>query len=123
MGGAVAGTKGVMHRHGRLASQWWGLAAPESTPERPIGRIVPLFPKGGEKGHETRHQEGPHQSCGSTWAQIAIIPTNSAIEVSAAASSTKILNMAYSLAGTYEEHCSYFVLRSQANSTISQRNG
>jgi hypothetical protein len=31
---------------GRLASQWWGVAAPESTPEQPIGRVVLLFPKG-----------------------------------------------------------------------------
>jgi hypothetical protein len=50
MGGAVAGTKGthesVMHSPGRLATQWWGVAAPESTPERPIGRVVPLIPKG-----------------------------------------------------------------------------
>jgi hypothetical protein len=105
---------------GRLASQWWGVTLPESTPERPIGRVVPLFPKA-DRGART--QSCGNQSWGMTWAQIAIIPTNNVIDASAAASSTKILNMAYSLARTYEEHCSHFVLGSQAVSAISTRDG
>ncbi|MFK4522352.1 hypothetical protein ABIF90_000333 [Bradyrhizobium japonicum] len=34
----------------RLASQWWGVTASESTPEPRNGRVVPLFPKGMTKG-------------------------------------------------------------------------
>ncbi|TWB55638.1 hypothetical protein FBZ94_107154 [Bradyrhizobium sacchari] len=71
---------------GRLASQWWGVTPRESTPERPIRRVVPLFPN-------RACLELKNQSCGMTWAQIAIIPTNSVMDASAAASSTKILNM------------------------------
>jgi len=40
----VTGTGGILHAPGRLASQWWGVTLPESTPERPIGRVVLLFP-------------------------------------------------------------------------------
>src|SRR6266567_512986 len=85
-------------------------------PPRPGG-----FPQGADKG--PGRLELRDHSCGMTWAQIAIIPTNSAIDVSAAASSTKILNMACSITRTYEEHCSHFVLWSQANSAASKRNG
>ena len=44
-----------------------------------------------------------------SWAQTAIIPTNSAIDASAAASSTKTFNMPASHVRTYEEQCSSYV--------------
>ncbi|KGJ70440.1 hypothetical protein BJA5080_06922 [Bradyrhizobium diazoefficiens SEMIA 5080] len=58
--GTVAGPKGMLRgswrilhpppsRLCRLAAQWWGVAAAESTPERPIGRVVPLFPRRAEE--------------------------------------------------------------------------
>ena len=40
-------------------------------------------------------------NCGNTCAHTAIIPTNSTIEVNAAASSTKIFNIAISLKNIY----------------------
>jgi hypothetical protein len=42
---------------------------------------------------------GPIQSWGISWAQTAIIPTNSVIDASAANSSTKTFNMSASCYG------------------------
>src|SRR6476619_2174796 len=50
--------------------------------EPPIGGSRPAYP-----------QTDGHQSCGITCAQTAIIPTNSVMDASAAASSTNILNI------------------------------
>ena len=49
------------------------------------------------------------QIWGISCAQTAIIPMNSVIDASAAASSTKVFNMPASSIGTYEERCSHFV--------------
>jgi hypothetical protein len=46
------------------------------------------------------------QIWGISCAQTAIIPMNSVIDASAAASSTNVFNMPASKIGTYEEHCS-----------------
>jgi hypothetical protein len=56
------------------------------------------------------------QSWGITCAQTAIIPTKSVSEVSAAASSTNTFSI-FASYGTYEEHCSLFVHRSQVPSS------
>ena len=55
-----------------------------------------LFPKPGTPGVQARAQARP-QSWGITWAQTAIIPTNSVIDASAAASSTNIFNIPASM--------------------------
>ena len=70
----------------------------------------PAFPQPAPHGL-IRRLRPTHQSCGITCAQTAIIPTNSAIDASAAASSTNIRNMIRlpNEMRTYEEHCSFFV--------------
>src|SRR3954453_12613807 len=72
-----------------------------STPNRPHPVPVRLFPK-------TVH------SWGINCAQTAIIPTNSTIDASAAASSTNVFNIAPLPSRTYGEQCSFFVLASSA---------
>jgi len=60
--------------------RWWGLTSMESTRNALVALAVRLFPK---------RRQNWVISC----AQTAIIPTNSAIDVKAAASSTKIRNI------------------------------
>src|SRR6476646_402071 len=74
----------------------------------------PAFPQ--PAGLAGRHAD---QSWGISCAQTAIIPTNSVIDASAAASSTNILNMSDSYdPRTYEEHCSFFVLGVKRSRTL-----
>jgi hypothetical protein len=67
-----------------------------------------------ERGRRPRRPAFPQgdQNAVSSWAQTAIIPTNSAIDVKAAASSTKIRNITTSLVknieGTLFLFCSEF---------------
>jgi hypothetical protein len=55
-----------------------------------VGGIHPAFPQIAGFGPQRPWR---HQSWGINCAQIAIIPTNSTIDASAAASSTKIFNI------------------------------
>lgn len=68
--------------------------------------------------HGGKHPSGRtvyFQSWGITCAQTPIIPTKSVSEISAAASSTNTFSI-FASYGTYEEHCSLFVHKSQAPS-------
>jgi hypothetical protein len=52
---------------------------------------IRLFPRELRKA-ASRRRQARFQSWGMSWAQTAIIPTNSAIDANAAASSTKTFN-------------------------------
>jgi hypothetical protein len=67
--------------------RWWSLTPMESTRNASGALAVRLFPKRG-------------QNCVMSCAQTAIIPTNNAIDVKAAASSTKIRNITTSRSRT-----------------------
>ena len=85
--------------------------------QRPVGASRPAFPQDASPRSIPRRlatarslPPRPIQSWGINCAHTAIIPMNSVIDASAAASSTKIFNIAASLdERTNEEQCSFFV--------------
>jgi hypothetical protein len=84
-----------------------------------IARRNPTSPRWGEVNRVLRPAAIPPklkcaQSWGITCAQIAIIPTNNVIDASAAASSTKIFNMALLLHQNIERTLFSFCSKSQA---------